>query len=297
LQLYALLFAAEACVLLEDREAAEKLFAPMAERFRGTPFFWGGLSAAFAVGPTARLLGELARLTRRYQEAEALIEQSIELCRRIDSPPFLALSEAALERLRSERPASPAAPVVTHVAPSLSLSLMLRSDRSITLEREGELWAIAAADGTRVRIKHSKGLAYLSELLSHPGQSIHVLTLLGVDQHAGDAGPVLDARAVAEYRARLLSLEEQINEAESFGDLERATRAREEREALAEQLASAVGLGGRERRAASDVERARINVQRCIKDALDKIARAHPELARYLAATVSTGSLCSFTPL
>jgi non-specific serine/threonine protein kinase len=88
-----------------------------------------------------------------------------------------------------------------------------------------------------------------------------------------------------------------MQDAERFGDVGRVRRAQEEREALAEQLASAVGLGGRDRRAASDVERARINVQRRLKDALDRIASEDPGLGRYLAASIQTGTYCSYTPV
>ncbi|HEY6559194.1 MAG TPA: hypothetical protein VI072_18045 [Polyangiaceae bacterium] len=48
----------------------------------------------------------------------------------------------------------------------------------------------------------------------------------------------------------------------------------------------AVGLGGRDRRAASDVERARINVQRRLQDAIERIAQADPALGRYLSRAV-----------
>jgi hypothetical protein len=45
------------------------------------------------------------------------------------------------------------------------------------------------------------------------------------------------------------------------------------------------------------VERMRINVQRRLKDALERIAELSPELGRYLEACVKTGTYCSFTPL
>jgi non-specific serine/threonine protein kinase len=121
--------------------------------------------------------------------------------------------------------------------------------------------------------------------------------LVGLDQGAGDAGPVLDARARAEYQQRLAALREQIAEAEGFNDAGRADRAREEVELLATQLAGAVGLGGRDKRAASDAERARINVQRRLKDAILSIGECDAELGRYLAATVKTGTYCCYTPI
>lgn len=58
-----------------------------------------------------------------------------------------------------------------------------------------------------------------------------------------------------------------------------------------------MGLGGRDRRAASNVERARINVQRRLKDTVDIVAKADPALGRYLAAAIKTGTFCSFSPI
>ena len=83
----------------------------------------------------------------------------------------------------------------------------------------------------------------------------------------------------------------------SLGDEPGVARARSELDAVAEQLASAVGLGGRDRHAASNVERARINVQRRLKDTVESVSALDAELGRYLQATVKTGTFCSFIPL
>ena len=109
--------------------------------------------------------------------------------------------------------------------------------------------------------------------------------------------PCSTRAAKAAYKKRLEALEDEISEAEGFGDEGRANRAREEIELLATQLAGAVGLGGRDRKAASDAERARINVQRRLKDTIDSIGQCDAELGRYLAAAVTTGTYCSFTPV
>jgi len=98
------------------------------------------------------------------------------------------------------------------------------------------------------------------------GQGLHVLGLVGLDQAAGDAGPVLDARARAECGQRLDALEEQISQAEGFNDACRA-------------------------------ERARINVQRRLKDAIASIGECDAELGLYLAATVKTGTCCRYRPV
>jgi non-specific serine/threonine protein kinase len=117
---------------------------------------------------------------------------------------------------------------------------------------------------------------------------------VGAEHVTGDAGPLLDAQAKAAYRGRLDDLRDELAEAERFADAPRARRAQEEIEAIAGQLAGAVGLGGRDRRAASDVERARINVQRRLKDAIDRIGAEDAALGRYLAAAVKTGIYCVY---
>jgi hypothetical protein len=43
-------------------------------------------------------------------------------------------------------------------------------------------------------------------------------------------------------------------------------------------------------------ERARVNVTRAISAALKRIAAHHPALGRHLAATVKTGTFCTYTP-
>ena len=66
-----------------------------------------------------------------------------------------------------------------------------------------------------------------------------------------DAAPSLDARAVEAYRARIEDLQDQIEEAETFADPERAARARDERDFIVAELGRVLGLGGRTRRSVS----------------------------------------------
>jgi class 3 adenylate cyclase len=186
------------------------------------------------------------------------------------------------------------------------------SGRSL-FRREGDYWTIAY-EGKAFRLKDSKGLGYLAELLHNPGRELHVAALVGAAQrepaasgggHAevgleasglGDAGEILDPRAKAEYGRRLEDLRETLEEAERFNDQERAARARAEIEFLSRELASAVGLGGRDRKAASAVERARVNVTLAIKAALRNISEQSPALGRHLQSTIRTGKFCCYTP-
>jgi hypothetical protein len=184
------------------------------------------------------------------------------------------------------------------------------------LRREGDVWVFEYEERP-VRIRDSKGMRYLARLLAAPGAELHALDLVsgggggggggdggaaaadaGLEARAdaGDAGPLLDADAKSAYRRRVEDLRDEIEEAESFNDPERAARAREEMEMIAEQLAGAVGLGGRDRRAASTSERARVNATRSIRSVLKRIAEYDERLGHELEATVRTGTFCAYEP-
>ena len=172
-------------------------------------------------------------------------------------------------------------------------------------QREGEYWSIAF-DGKVFRLKDAKGLRCIVQLLRNPGREFHAMEL---DQEeppvparrrqalgTGNAGEILDRQAKAAYRQRLAELREELQEAQAFGDVGRAAGVQREIDIIAEELAAAVGLGGRNRHAASSSERARVNVTRAISTTLRRIAANHDALARYLAATIKTGTFCSYTP-
>ena len=170
----------------------------------------------------------------------------------------------------------------------------------ITPSPDGREWSVARA-GRELRLKSVRGLAMLRRLLENPNREIHALELAVETAPAsqrfdvGDAGPMLDPRAREEYRARLAALRAELDEAEAFQDQGRAGRIREESAALTQELARALGLG-RERRAGSAAERARIVVQRRVREAIKKIADEDAELGRYLNWTVRTGTYCAYEP-
>ena len=171
-------------------------------------------------------------------------------------------------------------------------------ERRFTLTREGDYWAVTDATVT-VRIRDARGMQMLAELIAAPRRDVHALALMGADgdgSDSGDAGELLDKEAIAEYRARLRALEDDLSEAESWNDAGRAARARAERDAIAAELARGVGLGGRGRRASAAAERARVNVQRRIRGAIKMIGQNLPALGAYLEGTVKTGTFCSYEP-
>lgn len=174
---------------------------------------------------------------------------------------------------------------------------------------DGELWTIASR-GKQIHLRDMRGLHHLATLLREPGREFAALDLarsagglatmngaapepeLRVSRSLGDAGPMLDAQARSEYRARLVELDAELADAERCADLGRVERASAEREALFAEL------GSSQRGAApgSDAQRARIAVTKAIKLALEKIAEAHPELGAHLATTIRRGFGCAYEP-
>jgi uncharacterized membrane protein len=112
----------------------------------------------------------------------------------------------------------------------------------------------------------------------------------------GDAGDVLDPEARAAYRQKLEELTEELEQATSWNDPERASQAQEQIDFLTTELAGAEGLGGRSRKSASASERARVNVTRAIRTAMARVAENDAELGRHLDSTVRTGTFCSYLP-
>lgn len=111
-----------------------------------------------------------------------------------------------------------------------------------------------------------------------------------------DAGELLDAQAKQAYRRRLAEIEEDLAEARTMGDSERATQADAERDFLVRELARAVGLGGRDRRAGSVSERARASVTRAVRQAMARIREHNSPLGEHLDRAIRTGTYCAYLP-
>ena len=267
------------CALLLDR------LAP----YRG---LHATIGATYSHGSVARYVGLLLARLGRGAEAVLALEEAVSHNKRLGAVQFVAL--AAADRVRVQSGCEVAVRPGAH-ADSLRSSPV----GCAVLRCEGDVWLVAC-DGVQGRVKASRGLMYVHQLVSTPGTDIHVLALVGAVGAVGmtdsSAAPVLDARARQAYRDRAESLREDLQEAEQRGDLGRATRLREELDALGEELARAVGLGGRDRRAAGAVERARGAVTKAISRAIEQITRVVPTLGAHLAHAVRTGTSCRYAP-
>ncbi len=181
----------------------------------------------------------------------------------------------------------------------------------------GEYWTLGYGNST-FSLKDIKGLGYIQRLLQHPGEEFHALDLLGstgtsaapeverADQTSllgaatvsigglGDAGEMLDAKAKQEYQRRLIELREELEDLRERGDEKRGAQVESEIDFLHREIARAVGLGGRDRRVGSAAERARLNVTRAIKSALQKISERHGQLGELLDRSIRTGSFSCY---
>jgi hypothetical protein len=205
------------------------------------------------------------------------------------------LQSEAAARLRPgpDRPA----PVV---APATALPSAAPPPEENAFLREGDDWTISFAART-IRMRDSKGLRYIARLMSRPGREVHVGELVGLSDRESAAlgaatGPVLDREARAAYEKRLSDLEAERDEAQEWGDLERAARAEAEMQFLTAELAASLGLGGRGRRFDDPTERMRKAVTNRIRAAVAKADHVHPELGRHLSHSLRTGTFCAYEP-
>jgi hypothetical protein len=181
-----------------------------------------------------------------------------------------------------------------------------------TFRREGQFWTVAYRSEI-ARLHDLKGLRYISLLLAAPGRDVHVLELAGAQPaeplsggHAGGEGlrpsrlegteAVLDQQAKDAYRRRLAELGEELEEARSWNDPERAARVDAEIDALTSELERSLGLGGRDRGMPSPAERARVSVTKAIKAAVRAVSQDCPALGDHLTASIRTGRFCSYAP-
>lgn len=332
----AVTLAGEVAVGLEVPEIARMLYDRLVS-YAGRLIVLG--NAAACHGAVDSILGALAGVVGREEEADGHFAAGVELESRLDAVPLTAktrlawgqwlakqdtsrarslLSRAAedagasgLDRIRdAARAALASLPATPEPAETTIERPPAPGPRGMeaTIRQAGEYWTIRA-DGVEFQIKHRKGLAYLVHLLRHPRREFPAVELLeltdpvpwspggsGGRRPVDDAVSGIDATAIESYRDRLRALRAELGEAEENNDVGRQGALRQEIEFFAGELGRVLGPGGRKRRAGSDSERARVNVTRAIKRAIEQVRQEHPALGRSLRATIRTGNLCSFEP-
>lgn len=323
--LAAMTYAADACGVVAHAVAAEQLYdlvLPFRSRFAVDAI------GAACYGSMSRPLGVLATVLGRRAEAEEHFDDAIAAHRRGGATALVAetlndlgtalasfgegtRAHAVLEEVRSlyrSLGMDHRSELVAEVAATVTAPPPPRAPNVFI--REGDYWTLGYR-GRIVRVVDAKGLRDIATLLARPGRELHVADLIAASDPSDDDGeraratllrggaspdPIVDPRARAAYRARLLELRDELEEAEGNADLGRADAARAEMDAIAGELAAALGLGGRARPRPDASERARKAVSQRIRNSLKRLAEVHPELAAHLERSIKTGRFCSYSP-
>jgi hypothetical protein len=317
---------AELAFATRDRDLAQRL------RERALPhtdhFLTGGVIGLTWDGPVHRVLALCDQTLGELERAAERFKQGILATRRMGGDPIAAwmsaeLGSVLLQLGRADR----AREVVTAArkdASSMAMASVVEwSDRMLAqleapetktavvvpapepaapqrlgLDQEGDVWCVRF-EGDELRVKNNKGMGFLAALVAEPGREIHVLDLAtpATDRPRDVvADEMIDETARNEYRARIIELRAELDEAQQWNDSARAQRLAEELDALTAELARGVGLGGRPRHFGTNAERARVNVQRRIRDAIRRLAQKHEALGRHLDRSVRTGMHCCYDP-
>jgi tetratricopeptide (TPR) repeat protein len=316
----------ELVIALEDTRRAAIVHDLLLPYARHCSLAW----AVICYGSVSRSLGRLAAMLGRFDAAEQHFETALEMNRRLRGRPWVAHTQHDYARMLHRRAlpgdrekaeeligealatAREIGMTILEVAIAKTLAetgLVIREEKAppppptteAVFRKDEDFWTIAY-EGSSLRLKDSKGLQYLAELLRHRDDEIHAVDLAaggepGVSQQIrGDAGEVLDAQARSEYRQRLEDLRGELEEATRWGDAGRAASLGEEIEFLTDELSSAYGAGGRVRKAGDVANRARKAVTSRIRETIARIGKEHPALGRHLDNAIRTGVFCAYQP-
>jgi hypothetical protein len=304
-------WAAEAIALVGSAQEARALLAVLPPE--SAPELVGGHVPMSYDGPACRVRGLLLAVAGDLEQSEALLHAALERVQRHGFRPWVARLSLELSRVQQLRGRHAEAQASLSDALSLAETLgigNLRSllatnqwppspvlapelPRALSLAREGEGWLVVFG-AARVHLRSSRGLELLARLVERPGEELHVLALAsdeGITMSESNSGDALDPQAARAYRSRLAEIERALNSDKVF---DKSALLRE-RALLEQQLAQAFGLHGA-RKSGSLSERARVNVQRRLRDAMRRIGELDAGLGQYLERAIRTGTYCSFRP-
>ena len=274
--------------------------------YRGRLVVSGG--AVSCMGPVSFFLGLLATQLGRLDEAVKSLEEAAAFAERAGALPghvlclqaaarALDLRQAAGDSAKASACRAQAQGIAERLGEPGLLDRLAPATGQWALRRDGQDWLLEAGP-ERARLRDSRGLHYLRALLAAPGSEIPALDLAagGPGLIASDTAPLLDSTALQAYRRRIRELDRELEAADRSGDRAAAERAFTERQALVRELRRATMLGGRPRRATADAERARVNVTRTIRVAIEHITLAAPIAGTYLQSSIRTGTRCRYQP-
>jgi hypothetical protein len=302
---------AELAYQLGDADAARSIHGELARHANRFVVTAGAVTCG---GAASRLVGLCALILDQPDDAVGWLRQAVAGNRRVGAAPFVARAQAelatALRRRNQAGDAEEARRLLAEAAEAAAELGMAGLARDIAeqqaedaeagperprLRRDGQDWLLTMG-GRSARLQHSKGLAQLAVLLANPGQQISAVELAGGTPVPAAPDPILDEPARRAYRQRLAELDAALERAAARGDAAAAGGLEAERAALVAELKRAAGLAGRRRGFSDEAERARVNVTRTIRQALNQILTVDPEAGRHLLASVRTGIRCAYRP-
>jgi len=160
--------------------------------------------------------------------------------------------------------------------------------------RENDGWQISYENHS-FRIADAKGINDIARLLSAPGEQIHCSELMGSIVKMRGA-ELIDEKAKKNYKAKLLSLQEDLSLAEVNNDYQRSAVLQKEFDDILDMLSNSMGLKGRARKSDDPIEKVRTAVTWRIRNSIKKITTIHPALGKHLSNSIKTGLFCSYRP-
>ncbi len=297
--LYSACTAAEVAAAAGRDDACESLYAallPHRDRLvaQGPGF----------AGAVADRLGLLATRLGRLDEAVDHLRHTVTVFDEIAALPWAAWARvhlaAALRAAGDVHGAGAELTAALDTARALGMNrLIAQADLATTdtwrFRRDGDDWLLDAGE-ERGRFRAARGFDHLHILLANPHREVAATELDAGGRPHEPGIPVLDQRALSEYRRRLTEIEDEVGAADRAGDQQGSAALDAERDQILAEIRRATGLGGRTRTTNDAGERARVNVTRALKRALDHIQRVSPIAGAHLAASIRTGTGCRYDP-
>jgi hypothetical protein len=189
--------------------------------------------------------------------------------------------------------------------------------------KRGRVWESRFNRGNTINIIGAdKGAEYINLLLAHPDREASVYEVvcgyaLGVADPTksglehddidegfqvttgaplGDAGVVVDRKAVEQYRAKYQSLVTEKAEAEQDGDHKRVEEIEDEMAQIADAITAGVGKGGKLRKAGDKRKNVRDAFRNSVNRAIKAIEKYDKPLAEHLKASIKHGNEVVYRP-
>ena len=150
--------------------------------------------------------------------------------------------------------------------------------------------------GKTVYLPDKKGYHDIQALISQPEEKIEAIELMGSALSIERKTLLFDKKAEAEYKQQLIELKREMDEYDEINDYENLNKSREKYEDLLDHLSKMLNHKGQSKKFQDLAEKSRSAVTWRIRSAIKLIKTVHTELGSHLSHSISTGSLCYYSP-